>query len=55
MRSKKVRRRGTGADIERKSLKSLPKEPTITDKEREDILKFVENVVTEVKLVLANR
>ncbi|XP_045489860.1 beta-catenin-like protein 1 isoform X1 [Pieris rapae] len=25
----------------------LPKEPTVTDKEREDILKFVENVVTE--------
>lgn len=29
--------------------KTLPKEPTITDKEREDILKFVENEVTEVR------
>lgn len=28
--------------------KGLPKEPTITDKEREDILRFVETEVTEV-------
>ncbi|CAK1548463.1 unnamed protein product [Leptosia nina] len=46
VRSKKVRRRGAGTKPEQLS-KSLPKEPTITDKEREDILKFVENVVTE--------
>ncbi|XP_047523466.1 beta-catenin-like protein 1 [Pieris napi] len=46
VRSKKVRRRAVGTEFER-SGKSLPKEPTITDKEREDILKFVENVVTE--------
>lgn len=30
---------------------SLPSEPTITDKEREDILRFVENEVTEVKFI----
>ncbi|XP_045510670.1 beta-catenin-like protein 1 [Colias croceus] len=45
VRSSKVRRL-VKSDIER-TVKSLPKEPTITDKEREDILKFVENEVTE--------
>lgn len=31
--------------------KSLPKEPMITDKEREDILRFVETETTEVFIV----
>lgn len=31
---------------------TLPTEPAITDKEREDILRFVENEVTEVSFTL---
>lgn len=44
-------RRLNKAAIERMSQStkiSLPKEPAISDKEREDILKFVETEVTEV-------
>ncbi|XP_038208612.1 beta-catenin-like protein 1 [Zerene cesonia] len=49
VRSSKVRRL-VKSDTE-KTFKSLPKEPTITDKEREDILKFVENEVTEGEIL----
>ncbi|CAG9782922.1 unnamed protein product [Diatraea saccharalis] len=48
-RKTKVRRFGNTRhdQLIQQYSKGLPKEPTITDKEREDILRFVENEVTE--------